>query len=206
PQALAVDPDDWILKQVQSDVRDPALDRSLLVVNGVDWGSYGSEITTAYTDHAFSGSYPYDFWDAMAAPASGYPAGVPAPLGHGFVPPDLLGRYRNVVWVGNNFNGDLDAWNQTPALSYLRAGGNLLLLARQGNLFIADSLEDYLGIQFTAVDVTVDDCIATRPALSNLARTNSQSLCAVFDTVRTLADTQLLWKTTIGFTPERGLG
>ena len=28
----------------------------------------------------------------------------------------------------------------------------------------------------------------------------------MFDTVRTQPDTQLLWKTTVGFTPQRGLG
>jgi hypothetical protein len=40
----------------------------------------------------------------------------------------------------------------------------------------------------------------------NLTRTGTQSLCAVFDTVRTRPDTQLLFKTTVGFTPQRGLG
>jgi len=206
PTAFAIDPDDWILKQVQTDVQSPAFDRPLLVVNGVDWGSFGTEIRSAYTDQAFSGSYTYDFWDHFPTPAGGYPAGVPAPLGHGFVPPDVLGHYRNVIWVGNNFNRDVDSWNQTPILSYLRAGGNVFLLAKQGDAFFPDSLRDYLGIQFTAVDQTVDDCIGTRPNVPSLARTNVQSLVAVFDTVRTRADTQLLWKTTVGFTPQRGLG
>ena len=41
---------------------------------------------SAYTDHAFSGDYPIDFWDNFGAPAGGYPATLPAPLGHGAVP------------------------------------------------------------------------------------------------------------------------
>jgi hypothetical protein len=110
------------------------------------------------------------------------------------------------VWVGNALNGDVDSWVQTPILSYLRAGGNVLLLARQGEQFLADSLRDYLGIQFAATGVTFTDCLPTRPGFTSIARTNTQSLCAVFDTVRTRPDTQLLHKTTVGFTPQRGLG
>ena len=206
PLSLQLDPDEWILRQIEQDVTNPAFDRAVLVVNGVDWGTYGAEITSAYTDKAFQGDYTIDFWDHFAAPAAGYPATLPAPLGRGPVPPSVLGHYRNVVWVGNNFNGDLDSWVQTPILSYLRAGGNVVLLSRQGDLFVSDSLRAYLGINFTHTGATFTDCLATRPGLANITRTSTQSLCALFDTVRTRPDTQLLWKATVGFTPQRGLG
>lgn len=206
PTSVEIDPDEWILRQLELEVTNPAFDRAVLVVNGVDWGTYGTEITTAYTDKAFQGDYTIDFWDHFPAPAAGYPGVLPAPLGHGFVPPSVLGHYRNVIWVGNNFNGDLDSWLQTPLLSYLRAGGNVILLSRQGEQFLGDSLRTYLGLNFTHTGVTFTDCVATRPGLTNIARTNTQSLCALFDTVRTRPDTQLLWKTTAGYTPQRGLG
>lgn len=206
PTDLALDPDDWVLRQIQYEVTRPTFERAVLVVNGVDWANYGTEITTAYTDKALQGDYAIDFWDHFAAPAAGYPATLPTPLGHGPVPPGVLGHYRNVVWVGNNFNGDLDSWVQTPILSYLRAGGNVLLLARQGELFLTDSLRTYLGINFSNTGATFTDCVATRPGLVNMTRTAAQSLCALFDTTRTRPDTQLLFKTTAGFTPQRGLG
>ena len=206
PLALALDPDGWILKQLDQEVVQPPFDRAVLVVNGVDWANYGAEITSAYTDKAFFGDYAIDFWDHFPAPAGGYPVTLPAPLGHGPVPPEVLGHYRNVVWVGNNFNGDTDSWVQTPVLSYLRAGGNVLLMTRQGEAFLSDSLLAYLGITLTTTGATVTDCLATRPGLVNLTRTGTQSLCAVFDTVRTWPDSELLFKTTAGFTPQRGLG
>src|SRR5262249_39917421 len=134
------------------------------------------------------------------------PAGLPAPLGHGPVPPEVLGHYRNLVWAGNNSNGDLDSWVQTPILNYLNAGGNVLLMTRQGEAFLDDSLLDYLGIQFAVTGALINDCVATRPGFANLTRTGSQSVCAVFDTVRTRPDTQLLYKTTVGFNPQRGVG
>lgn len=206
PTDLEVDPDEWILRQIERTVEDPAFDRSVLVVNGVDWATYGTEIVAAYNERALQGDYTVDFWDHFPAPAAGYPATLPAPLGRGAVPPSVLGRYRTVIWVGNDFNGDLDSWIQTPILSYLRAGGNVLLMTRQGDQFLTDSLRTYLGVTVAQSGVTFTDCLATRPGLSNLSRTGTQSLCMVLDTVRTRPDTDLLWKTTAGFTPQRGLG
>ncbi len=206
PTAVRIDKDNWILKTVQTVVARPTFERSLLLVNGVDWPTYGTEIVSAYTDKAFWGQYGIDFWDVLAAPTAGYPASLPAPLGHGAVPAEVLGHYRNVVWVGNNFNGDLALWQDTPVMSYLRAGGNLLLLSRMGDSFLDDSLRTYLGVNWTATGVTLLDCIATRPGLGNIARLGTQSTCAVFDTVLTSSESQLLWRAASGFTPTRGIG
>ncbi len=206
PLAVELDPDDWILDQLEQDVVQPPFDRAVLVVNGVDWANYGTEITGAYADKAFFGDYAIDFWDHFPAPAAGYPATLPAPLGQGAVPPAVLGRYRNVVWVGNNFNGDAESWVQTPVLNYLRAGGNVLLMTRQAEAFLSDSLLARLGITLTNTGATVIDCVATRPGFLNMARVGTQSACVAFDTVRTHADSELLFKTTSGFTPHRGLG
>jgi hypothetical protein len=206
PTALDLDPGDWILKQVDRPVVQPPFDRGVLVVNGVDWATYGAEILGAYTDRAFQGDYTIDFWDHFNAPAGGYPAVLPAPLGHGPVPRDVLGHYRNVVWVGNDFNGDVDSWVQTALRSYLDAGGNVFLLAKDGQDFLDPDLLAYLGVTLTGTGATIVDCVATRPGLVNLARTGAQSACVVFDTVRTQPDSQLLWKTTSGFSPQRGIG
>ncbi|MBI3540066.1 MAG: M1 family metallopeptidase, partial [Candidatus Eisenbacteria bacterium] len=206
PGAVEIDKDEWILRSVETSVTNPSFERSLLLVNGVDWATYGTEITGAYTDHAFSGDYPVEFWDALAAPAGGYPAALPAPLGHGEVPGEVLGHYRNVIWVGNDYAGDLATWQETPVLSYLHAGGNLLLMARHGDSFLGDSLLAYLGITWTNTDVTLSDCIATRPGLANMSLLATQSLCAVFDTVRSTSESALLFRAGAGFSPSRGIG
>ena len=206
PTVVEVDKDGWILKSLETVVANPTFERGVLLVNGVDWASYGTEITSAYTDRAFWGDYAIDFWDAFAAPAAGYPAALPAPLGHGAVPADLLGHYRAVVWVGNNYNGDLAAWQSTPVLSYLRAGGDLLLMARQGDQFLGDSLRTYLGVTWTNTSTTLNDCVATKPGFVNQSLTSTQNYCSVFDTTRTTSESQLLFKVSSGFTPNRGIG
>ena len=205
PTAVAVDRDDWVLKVLESPVVNPPLDRAVLLVNGVDWASYGSEITTDYTDKAFWGDYSINFWDHFSTPAGGYPATLPVPLGHGAVPPEVMGRYRNVIWVGNDYSGDLSSWMSSPILSYLKSGGNVLLMTRMGDQFLGDSLRDYLGINF-ASGTTLYDCIATRPGLTDIARLGTQSNDVVFDTVRTRTDTQLLYKVVSNYTPNRGIG
>ena len=202
---MAVDPDDWVLKILESPFIAP-LDRHVLLVNGVDWASYGTEITSAYTDRAFWGDSTIDFWDNFSTPSGGYPVTLPAPLGHGAVPAEVMGHYRVVIWVGNNYNGDLASWTSSPILSYLRGGGNVLLMARMGDQFLGDSLRDYLGVDLAATGATLYDCVATRPGLGSIALLGTQSPCAVFDTVRTRTDTQLLYKVVSNYTPNRGIG
>ena len=207
PTAVAVDPDGWILKALELPVIDPALDRGVLLVNGLDWGTYPMEVTSAYADRAFWGDYSIDFWDSFGTPAGGYPVTLPEPLGHGAVPPEVLGRYRNVIWVSNDYLGDLASWVNTPIHSYLKSGGNVLLMTMMGQDFLDDSLRTYLGIKFNlASGMTLYDCIATRPGLTDIARLGAQTYCAVFDTVRTRTDTQLLYKVVSNYTTNRGIG
>ncbi|MFN8588805.1 MAG: M1 family aminopeptidase [Candidatus Eisenbacteria bacterium] len=206
PVNVQVDRDGWILKQTDMVVANPTFTKSVLLVNGVDWANYGTEITSAYTDKAFWGAYGVDFWDHFATPAGGYPATLPAPLGHGPVPGSVLGQYRNVIWIGNNFSGDLASWQASPAFEYLKAGGNLLLLSRMGEQFLDDSLRTYLGISGLVAGQTLSGLTATRPGLVNTSTLGTQSTCLVFDSTRTRPDSQLLFRTTSGFTPPRGLG
>ena len=181
-QDVQLDPDKWILRQVQSTVTNATLDRGILLVNGVDWASYGTEITTAYADSAFWNDFPITFWDTFAEPAGGYPANLPAPLGHGPVPAGTIGKYSAVIWVGNNFTGDLTDWVDTPIQSYLEAGGNVLLMTRMGSQFLDPSLSAYLGITTTSTQITITSCNALVPGLVNMALLGTQSYVDVFST------------------------
>ena len=128
---VLLDPDHWILRQVRTTVSNPPLDQGILLVNGVDWNTYSPEIQNAYQARRLLGRQRRSTsGTASPRPSGGYPATLPAPLGHGAVPADVLGQYSAVVWVGNNYNGDLADWQETPIPSYLEAGGNVLLLCR----------------------------------------------------------------------------
>src|SRR4029077_7226559 len=80
------------------------------------------------------------------------------------------------------------------------------LLTKDAQDFLDPDLLAYLGVTLTGTGATIVDCVATRPGLLNLAPQGTQSAFLVFDPVRTQPDSQLLWKTTSGFSPQRGIG
>jgi len=179
-QSVLLDPDRWILREVESTVTSPTFAQGILLVNGVDWASYGSEITSAYADSAFWGDNPITFWDTFAEPAGGYPANLPAPAGHGSVPADVIGDYSTVIWVGNDYNGDLVDWIETPIASYLGTGGNVLLLSRRSSSFLDQELADYLGVTFSNLSISLGNCTAMYPGLVDIPFTGLQNLNDTF--------------------------
>ena len=181
-ESVLLDPDRWILRQIQTEVTDPTFEQGILLVNGVDWNTYGTEIYSAYEDSVFWGDNDITFWDNFIEPGGGYPANLPAPLGHGPVPADVIGQYSSVVWVGNHYNGDLPKWQETPILSYLETGGNVLLMTRRGMSFLEGPLTDFLGITWAADGVSLNNCTSTYLGLVDIPFTNSQSWADVFFT------------------------
>jgi hypothetical protein len=185
----------WILRGMQANVVDPTFDRGILVVNGVSWSSYGSEITSAYEDSVFWGSLDFSFWDLFPAPSGGYPSTLPTPLGtNSGVPSDSLKQFSTVVWVGNNYGGDLLRWVNTSILDYLQAGGNVVLLTRMGQAFVNSGLADYLGITWAGdTDNTLSNCVSRHPDLVDMPFTGTQSFNALFDSTFSQTETELLF-------------
>ena len=207
PTALHLDKDEWILRTVEEQLANATFHRGVLVVNGVDFNVYGAEIWNAYADSAFWGCYPITFWDCFPETGSGYPSNLPAPLGHGPVPPDTLQQFSTVVWVGNNYNLDILSWYDTPILSFLNVGGNVLLLARMGQDFLSQPMQQYLGITWRESGWnTLGECVAGYPGLVSMTLTGLQSFCAVFDTSLSGAESELLFADTSTFSTDRGLG
>ncbi len=213
PLEIAIDKDNWILRTVVPGIADPTFHRGILVVNGVDldYPNYIPQIWPAYEDSIFWGDYDMTFWDCFDETGLGYPANLPAPLGHGSIPADTLKQFSSVVWVGNNYNGDLTNWLETPIRGYIEAGGNVLLMTRWANAFIDETLRDYLGITWrereTAPLNTLDDCISTFPGLVDMPLTGDGSTyAAVFDTSLATTESHLLFKETLNFSTDRGIG
>jgi aminopeptidase N len=208
PLAVKLDKDEWILRTVEEPIRFPTFNRGILVVNGVDFNSSSySQIWSAYADSVFWGDFDISFWDCFEETGLGYPPNLPPPLGHGMVPADTLKQFSSVVWVGNNYNGDLGRWTDTSILSYLEAGGNVFLLTRLGQNFIDAALRDRIGITWRENTYnTLTNPVATHPSLITMSRTGPQDLCAVFDTLLTTPESRLLFKDIFAFPTPRGTG
>ena len=202
--AVTLDPNDWIPKRVVEPILNPTFSEGTLLVNGVHWDSYDPEVYNAYEAQAFWGSLEIDFWDVFDAPGGGYPSTLPDPLGHGRVPSDVLGSYANVIWIGNNYNGDIDAWINTSIMPYLEAGGNVLLMCRQGQDFLDTPMRDYLGVNLTA-HTTLYNCTSVHQLFSDIGRIGTQSYCRTFDMTLTQETSELLYVDT-GWNPDEGIG
>ncbi len=206
PTALTVDPDNWILREVMPSFPQPTFTNDLLVINGVDWASsVGPEIRAAYDAKSVTGDYPFDFWDCFNTPPEGYPSSLPPVLGHGTIPGDVLGRYKNVIWIGNYQNGDQNCWNGTPVYSYLVAGGNLFLMTKSAYLYLNGLYWDYLGVTWFS-EGFVTDCIATYPGLTDIGRIGVMGNTTAFDVAMVGQESTLLYKAVSGHDPNWGLG
>ncbi len=186
-------------------------EKNILLVNGVDWGTYSSYIFVSYNEKTFWGDNDVDFWDCFDAPSGGYPNTLPAPRGHGAVPLDVLAEYSTVIWVGNNYNGDLEVWQESPVFQYVKLGGNLLLIARRGRYFIDEEMRQYIGIQWREdTDNEISNYIAEYPGLRSIGvnpyGSSGHTYVAVFNTLLASTESTLLFKETASFSSHRGLG
>jgi len=207
PQDLEIDKYNWILKIVEESFSDPVFDQGVLLVNGVFFETYDEEIRNAYENKAFWGNLNISFWDCFDTPEGGYPPTLPQPLGHGKIPSDILGNYSTVIWIGNNYAGDLGKWQLSPIHDYLEAGGNVLLTSRNGQGFIYGELQDYLGINWAENTVNwLNNCEAVYPGLQSMEFIGEQSSNAVFDTDLESGQSVLLFKESESFSEPRGLG
>ena len=207
PLDLELDKYNWILKTIEEPFVNPQFDQGILLVNGVDFETYGQEIWECYQNRAFSGNFRISFWDSFDTPNSGYPSTLPEPMGHGMVPAEVLGRYSTVIWIGNHYNGDVGKWQQTSILAYLKAGGNILLMTRLGRDFIYGELQEYLGITWAEnPECIIWNCAAVYPGLQDNLISAEQSYNAVFETDFSNSESILLFQEPVSFSVPRGLG
>jgi len=115
--------------------------KGILLVNGVDWQTYGGQIIDFYEGYPMTGNFPFVFWDLFLVPPSGgYPDGY-NPIYNGGLLPGIIGAFSTVIWVGNHYVGDEVHWlnAQDEIMDYLQQGGNLILAARYGASFIDEA-------------------------------------------------------------------
>jgi hypothetical protein len=163
-------------------------DRGILVVNGVDWASYAAQATAMYTAHAPWGNRPnVDFWDLFSGDEGYYPPVIDSlgALGTGIIPGDTLGHYSTMVMMMNSYSGgsyssDLEVFNSMRPLilSYLQAGGNIVMGTRYGQNFIdtTSTLYGYTHIRFNEIGANPVGLVAAVDGLVDQPAIASQTL------------------------------
>ena len=154
----------------------------ILIINGIDWETYGSQVVNLYQNRSFTGSFPYKFWDLFdTMPIEDFPDPDDI-LGWGEFPQVFFDAFETIIWAGNNFNGDFEHWenNEDNIIDFLNYGGNLVLPARNGETWFRDELTDYAGVDpggWARTPTGSWDLVAVADSLTDIHRIASQSFC-----------------------------
>ncbi|MCB9358128.1 MAG: FG-GAP repeat protein [Calditrichaeota bacterium] len=155
---------------------------TMLIVNGLDWATYGTQAYNLYDQHVLQGARPFRFWDLFST--ANYPPGY-SPIGNGLNGlVDQIWQAGTVIWVFNGFNGD-DAVFQAiqPSLeSYLNLGGKLVLMGKELDLFLSPAMRSRLGIESFGPSVDwaeTDSLWAEHPSLATIGKQTGQAMSLV---------------------------
>ncbi len=145
----------------------------ILVVNGIDYSNttYKPEMTTFYNSSACFGNHQVDIWDLFGDQEFNYQANSNITKTHLYnrsIPTSVLNLYDKVIWIGNNYSGDLEFYNPTQVLDYVQNGGNFLLATRMASFFFNTELKNYCGITQLSTDQQITQLIALDNSLVNM--------------------------------------
>jgi|WetSurMetagenome_2_1015567.scaffolds.fasta_scaffold04878_3 PKD repeat protein len=151
----------------------------ILVVNGIEYATYPAEMVTFYNTSACFGNHTVDIWDVFGDQGFNY-AGNPniqkTNLFNRSIPNSILNLYDKVIWIGNNYGGDLTYYNPTQVLEYVHSGRNFLLATRLATNFFDTQLRNYCGISSITGDQTITTLTALDNNLVNMSSVGTNSL------------------------------
>ena len=151
----------------------------ILVVNGIEYPTYPAEMEDFYSNSAVFGSHQVDVWDLFGEQGFEYLANPNISQVVALsrkIPDSVLQLYRTVIWVGNNYSGDLDYYDGNQVLSYVAGGGNFILATRLGANFLTTPIRQYCGITSVTGDQTITQLLALDPNLVNMPAVGTNSL------------------------------
>jgi len=151
----------------------------ILVVNGIEYATYTTEMEDFYNSSACFGNHQVDIWDLFGDQGFDYSANPniqQVNLMNRDIPNSILNLYHKVIWIGNSYGGDEVFYDPAQVLNYIGQGGNFLLATREGAEFFNQDLKNYCGItQMSGLSnvtelIAMDDSLSNMPALPNHTR------------------------------------
>lgn len=129
-----------------------------LVVNGLDYKNYGLEVSNFFDNSACFANHEVDIWDLFGEQGLDYsvnPLIKQVNLFARKIPNSILNLYDRVIWIGNNYSGDLAYFSQQQVVDYVQSGGHFLLATRMGSQFMNNELLQYCNISYFSSDLEV---------------------------------------------------
>ncbi len=160
----------------------------ILVVNGIQYVTYPAEMTNFYNNSLCFGDHQVDVWDLFGNQGFDYSGNSniqKIDLFNRNIPTSILNLYKKVIWIGNNFGGDLPFYDANQVINYVTSGGNFLLATRMGYYFFNQDLKNYCGVSALSADQTIPQIISLDPNLVNMSAVGTNSyvhLAYMFET------------------------
>ncbi|MCW9095318.1 MAG: T9SS type A sorting domain-containing protein [Ignavibacteriaceae bacterium] len=159
----------------------------ILVVNGIAYAPYTTQLEDLYNSSACFGNHQVDVWDLFGKSQnvnySANPNIQQVVLLDRKIPNSILKLYHKVIWMGNSYGGDEIFFDPQQVLNYITQGGNILLATREGVDFFDADLNNYCGITSFSGLSTVPQLIALDDSLVNISAvgTNDRNQFVVLD-------------------------
>ena len=158
---------------------------NILVVNGIDYSTaaYVAEMQQFYNNSACFGNHNVDVWDLFGDEGFNFAANPSIQKIHLYnrdIPTSVLNLYDKVIWIGNNYSGDLTFYNPEQVLEYVQSGRNFLLATRLASTFFDTQLRNYCGITAFTGDTQVTDLIPLVQGLDTMTSTGVNNLVHLF--------------------------
>ncbi len=148
----------------------------ILVVNGIEYATYPAEMESFYSSSACFGDHQVDVWDLFGDQGFDYMSNTniqKVDLFNHTIPNSLLHQYQKVIWIGNDYGGDIAFYDPVQVLEYVEMGGNFLLAGRYGSHFFDAGLKTYCGVTSFTGDLNLDTLHAEDPNLVDIASTGT---------------------------------
>jgi PKD repeat protein len=157
----------------------------ILVVNGLDYSTatYVPEMLRFYGGRAAYGNNQVDVWDLFGDQGFDYLANSQVEKVHLFsrdIPLSVMKLYNKIIWIGNNYSGDLTFYTPARILEYLSLGGNFMLATRYASLFFNTELRDYVGISGFSGDLQVNQINSLDNNLVDMTTMGTNNLVHLF--------------------------
>lgn len=154
---------------------------NILVVNGIDYSNatYIPEMTNFYNSSACFGNHQVDVWDLFGDQGFNYSANSKILKTHLYnrsIPNSILNLYDKVIWIGNNYSGDLQFFNPSQVLQYVQNGKNFLLATRMASFFFNSDLYNYCGILQISGDMQINTALALDDSLVSMTSNSANTL------------------------------
>ncbi len=152
---------------------------NILVVNGIQYITYPTEMEDFYNSSACFGNHQVDVWDLFGDQGFDYSANSNiqrVDLFNHAIPNSVLQKYQKVIWIGNDFGGDLAFYDPNQVLEYVQIGGNFLLATRYGSHFFNSGLQTYCGIASFTGDSQINSLISMDPNLVDVPAVGTNNL------------------------------